>query len=201
MMPESYPHANGAGFMQVYREEGVDGLRLAYSNRTPDGGYYGAKPWPGLAWAATRQAWDEVGGLIDWAIWGGGDWHMAHALVEKMDGMMHTSLHPNYMAMVMAWAERCRRNIRGNVGVMEGSIVHNWHGRKTERGYAVKHRLLAKIGFDPIRHLKRDFQGLYQLHDDGSEAYVQLRDAMRMIATERNEDSIDTEIPTASQGH
>ena len=74
---------------------------------------------------------------------------------------------------------------------MEGSILHSWHGRKTERGYNAKHALLAKIGFDPPRHLKRDVQGLWQLHDDQSIAYIQLRDTMRKIAKERNEDSID----------
>jgi hypothetical protein len=32
---------------------------------------------------------------------------------------------------------------------------------------------------------------VYQLHDDGSEAFVRLRDAMRVVARDRNEDSID----------
>src|SRR5208282_5482123 len=101
-----------------------------------------------------------------------------------------TDLHPNYQAIVNQWYERCRRQIRRNVLVMDGAIFHAWHGRKTERGYNIKHRLLAQIGFDPLRHLKRDSQGLWQLHDDGSESYVKLRDTMRSIAKERNEDSV-----------
>ena len=72
---------------------------------------------------------------------------------------------------------------------MQGSISHHWHGRKMQRGYNEKHALLGKIGFDPVKHLKRDFQGLYQLHDDGSEAFIQLRDTLRRIAVERNEDT------------
>ena len=51
---------------------------------------YPPRVFPGLAWACTRKAWDDVGGLIDWAIWGGGDWHMANALAEKPDRMMQT---------------------------------------------------------------------------------------------------------------
>lgn len=154
--------------------------------------YYGARRvFPGLAWATTRKAWDDVGGLPDFAIWGGSDWSMAHALVGRRQGMMHTGLHPNYKAMMNAWADRADKHIRRNVGVMEGTIFHNWHGKKTVRGYGDKHRILARLQFDPIQHLKRDAAGLWQLHDDGSDAYVQLRDNFRKIAHERNEDSID----------
>ena len=70
-----------------------------------------------------------------------------------------------------------------NVGTMSSTIMHSWHGRKTERGYNAKHALLAKIGFDPLRHLKKDFQGLYQLHDDPNYGFVQLRDMMRKIVS------------------
>jgi hypothetical protein len=155
------------------------------------GGYYGKgvpRVFPGLAWACTRKAWDDVGGLLDVAIWGGGDWHMAHALIEKTEGMMRSDLHRNYKKTVNQWYHRCRTHIRRNVGVMTGTVLHNWHGKKVGRGYNTKHALLAKIGFDPQRHLKRDAQGLYQLHDDRSTAYVQLRDMMRKVALERNED-------------
>ena len=152
---------------------------------------YPPRVFPGLAWAATRQAWDDVGGLFDAAIWGGGDWHMSHGLIEKTEGMMRNDLHRNYKKLVLQWYQRCRTHIRMNVGVMSGTIFHAWHGKKTGRGYNAKHAILAKLGFDPLRHLKRDSQGLWQLHDDRSASYVGLRDMMRKIAKERNEDSID----------
>jgi len=189
MLDAAYPHSNGLSWMAAF-------LKNSIPPATPQG-YYGGvgAVWPGLAWACTRQAWDSVGGLIDFAIWGGADWHMAHALIEQSDSMMRNDLHPNYKALVTGWAERCKRHIRRNVGMVEGSIIHNWHGRKTERGYNAKHALLAKFGFDPLAHLKRDYQGLWQLHDDGTEAFVQLRDTLRSIAKERNEDSIDVFTP------
>jgi hypothetical protein len=77
---------------------------------------------------------------------------------------------------------------------MEGTVFHAWHGRKANRMYNEKHRILAECGFDPDRYLKRDFQGLWQLHDDGSNAYVKIRDAMRQVAKERDEDSNDTRL-------
>lgn len=156
-------------------------------------GYYHdhRRVFPGLAWAATRKAWDDVGGLPDFCVWGGCDWSMAHALIGKRDTMMHSGLHVNYKSMMNAWADRADRYIRKNVGVLPGVIFHNWHGKKTARGYGDKHRILAKVGFDPIAHLKRESGGLLQLHDDGSDTFVNLREQFRRIAKERNEDSID----------
>jgi hypothetical protein len=217
MLSAIYPHADGTGFVHAWHagafgdmpanvqkdmkniQADLGKLRKDRKKLEQDieaDGYYDGLPgvprvWPGLAWAATREAWDAVGGLIDFAVWGGGDWHMAHALIEKTESMMLNGLHRNYKKLVNQWYHRCRTHIRQNVGIMEGSIIHHWHGRKVERGYNAKHSLLARIGFDPPRHLKRDFQGLYQLHDDRSTAFVQLRDTMRRIAKERNEDSID----------
>ncbi len=115
---------------------------------------------------------------------------MAHALIEKTEGMMRNDLHRNYKKLVMQWYFRCHTHIRRNVGVMKGTLLHAWHGRKTERGYNAKHALLAKIGFDPLRHLKKDYHGL-----------LQLRDMLRKIAHERDEDSNDTRLDLFDQGH
>lgn len=195
MLAEDYPHANGRGFIDAFHSGLIEETKSKAVQHSEDDQCpypYPPRVWPGLAWGATRKAWDDVGGLLDVAIWGGGDWHMAHALIEKTQGMMRNDLHRNYQKMVMQWYYRCHTHVRQNVGVMEGSIVHHWHGKKAGRGYNTKHALLAKCGFDPLRHLKRDSGGLYQLHDDRSTAFVQIRDLMRKVAKERNEDSIDT---------
>ena len=222
MLPEEYPHANGVSFINSWMQgtlaedlskggkrktnptiladlkkvrSDIVQLEKDFAKLVEDEYYYGygaRRIFPGLAWACTREAWDEVGGLLDCAIWGGGDWHMAHALVDKTDSMMHTGLSANYKQIVSQWHTLAQKHIRQNVGVMEGSIVHMWHGKKTVRGYGDKHRILARLGFDPIKHLKRDFQGVYQLQDDGSKEFIQLRDSMRKIAKERNEDGNET---------
>jgi hypothetical protein len=210
MLPESYPHANGDGFIAAYQSGALEEKHRHHHGHhhhhphpyDDDLSYpYPARVFPGLAWAATRKAWDDVGGLMDFAVWGGSDYHSAWAMIERPDRMMRNDLHKNYKKMCMQWYYRCHTHIRRNIGCMEGAIFHNWHGRKTERGYLAKHALLAKYGFDPLRHLKRDSQGLYALHDDRSTAYVEIRDAMRRIAKERDEDSSDTRLDLESQGH
>jgi len=225
MLPEDYPHAGGVSFVHHHLNKGfpspradrhfevtgtvdqiLQGEATAISikiSTDPPPQYYNGLPrvWPGIAWAATRKAWDDVGGLIDFAVWGGADWHMAHALIEQTVGMMRADLSESYKKKVMEWYHRCRTHIRQNVGCMEGAIFHNFHGRKSQRGYNKKHALLAEVGFDPDRHLKRDYQGLWQLHDDRSEVYPKIRDLMRLIAREREEDTTDTRLDLFSQGH
>ena len=212
LLDENYPHAAGLGFTHAWKEgflrstitpevsadikelgKDLSVLTSDFKQLVTDVSIYGDKRvWPGLAWACTRRAWDAVGGLLDCAIWGGGDWHMGHALIEKTEGMMRTDLHRNYKKLVNQWYQRCRTHIRQNVLVLDGTITHHWHGKKVGRGYNTKHSLLAQFGFDPLRHLTRDWQGLYQLHDDRSTSFVKIRDLMRVVAKERNEDSIDT---------
>ena len=146
--------------------------------------------WPGLGWACNRRAWDAVGGLFDVAVWGGGDYDMGFAMIERASEI-HQESHGNYQKLLGEWEDRCRWGIRKNIGVMEGAVMHYWHGQKNLRRYTAKRKVMAGCAFDPLRHLKRDSQGLWQLHDDGSENFVQFRDVKRKIAKERNEDSID----------
>lgn len=226
ILPADYPHAQGMGFAHAFHEGvlkptltpkieedlrkiGGDIQRLLKDFMTLEedlaGNYYGQdaakRVWPGLAWACTRNAWNAVGGLMDFAVWGGSDFATSHALFGIKQGMIREDLHPNYKSLSYEWFDRCERFIRRNVLVMEGTILHHWHGRKISRGYNAKHQLLAKYQFDPLRHLKMDAQGLYMLHDDGSESFVRMRDAFRKIAKERNEDSPETGLSNFQQGH
>lgn len=226
VLPASYPHAQGVSFAHAFREgylkptlstsilkdlESMGGdlnqlmKDFMVLEEDLEGNYYGQdgskKTWPGLAWGCTRNAWNAVGGLMDFAVWGGSDWASSHALIGKKEQMIRTDVHSNYKMMTDEWFDRCERSVRRNVLVMEGAITHYWHGRKMSRGYNEKHRILAKYQFDPLRDLKRDGQGLYLHHDDGSERFIQLRDAFRRVALSRNEDANETGIDFGQQGH
>jgi hypothetical protein len=210
LLPEDHPHADGVGFIAAYHQGLLDETEKSkhhhgrhhrhhrhhhphpYNDSVVAGyPYPGSRVFPGLAMAARRSAWDGVGGLPDYHIWGGSDWIYSHSLVGKRDGMIRNDLHPNYIKMAEAWYETCQRYVRRNVGYVEGSVFHYFHGDKQKRGYNTKHSLLAQIGFDPTRHLKRDSQGLWQMNDLGEETYVQLRDTLRVVAKGRKEDSTE----------
>lgn len=144
---------------------------------------------PGYAWAATREALDATGGLIDFAILGAGDRHMALGLVGCMDQSFE-ALNPTYRAHLMQWQERAERWLKRDVGFVAGSIYHFWHGKKKDRGYVDRWKILRDNDFDPARDIKKDAQGLYVL-ETWDPRQITLRDQLRGYFRSRNEDSID----------
>jgi hypothetical protein len=157
---------------------------------------YGGKyeHWhPGYAWAANRDAINHLGQLIDIAILGAGDNHMAHALIGRLDGTIAKGLHPSYIEKLRLWQNQAERFIRRDVGFLPGTIVHDWHGKKKDRKYHDRWKILVSNQYNPDTDLKRDAQGLYQLVDHGDLRSINLRDDIRDYFRARNEDSIDLE--------
>jgi hypothetical protein len=183
--------ARGFGFCHVKGMKPVDGRVL---------GSYGAKGkggeilWhPGFAWAARREAIDELGGLIDYAIMGAADNHVAHALVGRVEKSHHQNVHPRYAEKLQEWQFRAEKHIRRNIGYVSGLLVHYWHGKKVDRRYWDRWRVLVDNQFNPDRDIKYDWQGMLQLVDRGETRSIALRDDARRYFRSRNEDSVDLE--------
>lgn len=156
-----------------------------YSKRNHSGNY---PHWhPGFAWAARREAIDHLGGLIDFAVLGAADHHMAWALVGKVVENSPKKISESYKKHLEIWQERASTHIRQDVGYMAGTIFHHWHGKKSDRKYVERWQILFKNNFDPELDLKRDWQGLYILTHKGE----RMRNDIREYFRQRNEDSID----------
>lgn len=166
-----------------------------------DYGPYGPTPTPhyapgrgwhtGYAWAFRREAWDALGGMIDFGLMGAGDNHMAHALIGEAYRTLHAGLTARYKEKVLEWEFRAERHIRRNIGYVSGLLIHYWHGRKGDRRYRHRWRILVDNHFDPDRDLKYDSQGLIQLVDRGDARSIRLRDQAMAYFRARNEDSIE----------
>jgi len=153
-----------------------------------DGAYYS---WhPGFAWAARRSIVEDLGGLIDWAILGAGDHHMARAMIHEVKGNVPVSMHANYHRLVGEWQERCKRYLKQDIGFMPGTLFHHFHGKKKDRKYWDRWKILTNNHYDPLTDIKKNAQGVYELevHD---ERQILLRDQIRAYFRQRNEDSID----------
>lgn len=147
---------------------------------------------PGYCWAANVSALTKLGLLIDIAVLGAGDRHMALGLVGEMEQSIQPGLHPNYAKLLMEWQERSNRHIKRDVGFVPGSIVHHYHGKKINRKYHDRWRILTENQFDPVKDLKRDAQGVWILESE-TERQLKLRDQIRAYFRNRDEDfySID----------
>ena len=140
---------------------------------------------PGYAWAATRDALERVGGLLETAALGAGDHHMALALIGRAEESMPTGIHPGYRQSVMRWQGYATQHVCGNIGYVPGTIEHSWHGSKDLRKYVDRWSILLKHAFDPTEDLKRNTSGVLEL--TGNKPAFQ-QDVMRYFR-QRNEDA------------
>lgn len=164
------------------------GFVSSWRAKHPYSRQYGA--WhPGYGWAFTRSAWNGLGGLIDHAILGSGDDHMAKCLIGKPEDSYPEGLHHNYIQIIESWAKRAAATIKYDIGHLPTVIKHFFHGNKVDRQYWSRWDYLKKApgkeAFDPLTDIKRDWQGLYQLTD----AKLHLRDGIREYHRNRNEDA------------
>lgn len=118
---------------------------------------------PGYAWAATREAMNHLGGLIETASLGAGDHHMALALVGRVAASLPGKISAGYADPLYKWQARAEQFIAGNISYVPGTIEHYWHGAKDKRKYVDRWQVLIRHGFNPGTDLKRNVSGVLEL--------------------------------------
>lgn len=142
------------------------------------------KGHPGLAWAATREALDTLGGVYDQCVAGSGDTVMANCLKGGWDTYLPGAPSEGMVRSMKAWAAGCDRFVKANVGYVRGACLHHWHGRSEARGYEKRWSILSFHRFDPHEDLAVDSQGLYKWVGNKP----RLEDDIRLSLARRNED-------------
>lgn len=177
------------GFVKGYFDEGFKFPNKSKNKRDYYGGYdhNGSFSHPGFAWAYTREALEHLGGLIDFACLGSADHHMCCALIGEVERTFPSQIHSRYAQKLLRWQDRALKYLHRDVGYVDGTITHFFHGRKKDRRYVERWSILVDNNFDPDLDLKRDTQGLYTWTDHN----YKIRDAVRAYFRGRSEDSID----------
>lgn len=122
---------------------------------------------PGYAWACSHTAYVAMGGLIDWAILGSADRHMALAIIGSALGSCPGQMTDDYRSRLSEFQARCKSaNLK--IGVLKGSILHHWHGRMCDRKYRERWNILVTHAYDPTQDLVRSHRcGLLQFTEKG----------------------------------
>jgi hypothetical protein len=141
---------------------------------------------PGYAWAARKDALQTTGGLLEVAILGAGDHHMACSLIGDGAYSLPQNISDDYKNHILNWEKRAAR-LHKNVGYVKNMLVHYWHGKKADRKYTERWSVLKDNKYEPTNDIYKDFQGLLTFH----EGHEKLRDGIMNYFNQRNEDSID----------
>lgn len=137
---------------------------------------------PGYAWACTRKAFEQMNGLIDWAILGSGDRHMALAWIGRVSDSAPGNINPNYMNLLTDYQKACKGL---EVSYVPGTILHHWHGRFEDRRYKERWEILTKNNFDPCLDISVTDSGVTCLTRKG----LRFAKDLQEYFTARREDS------------
>ena len=128
---------------------------------------------PGYAWACTRKAFEQMNGLIDWAILGSGDRHMALALIGRVADSVPGNIHPSYKSLLEDYQKACKGL---EVSYITGTILHHWHGSFEDRKYRERWAILTKNKFDPRTDISFTDKGVMRLTRTGLRLAKDLQD-------------------------
>ncbi len=147
---------------------------------------------PGYAWAMRRSAFEATEGLIQTAILGAGDRHMAYAWIGQVQESVQQGTTPEYGIPLYVFQERAERYIQRDLGYVKGTIIHHFHGKKKDRRYHDRWKVLTENKFNPYTDLRRNCEGVLELVVM-NHRQIKLRDDIRKYFRGRSEDSIDVE--------
>jgi hypothetical protein len=164
----------GFGYMHQFRENLPKTLKYEFHHT-------------GYAWACTRKLWNKMGGLMDWAILGAADHHMALAWTGKVMKSVHGQVSDSYKKHLQTFQDKCDFG-KTSVGYVKGTIAHFYHGSKKNRKYQERWQILVDNKFDPDRDITYSADGLLWFSNLCNE---KLRDQISEYFYTRDEDSID----------
>ena len=148
---------------------------------------------PGHAWVTRRELIDRHG-FYDACIVGGGDSAMACAAYGVYPEVIRlNSMNPWEVSHYLSWAEAFHESVQGNVGLIQGDLLHLWHGNPSDRRWFQRHSDLAPFDFDPATDIAHDETGCWRWNS----AKPALHEYVRGYFVSRNEDLSVPEVSLA----
>jgi hypothetical protein len=132
-----------------------------------------------------------LGRLPDFLIAGSSDFHLWHGFAGNLrqliaDNRKKGDYTEGYNRRLERLADRCDVVVERDIGCVDGTIQHLWHGSKKLRFYGGREDILREGKFDPDVDIDYDVYGLPYLC---SKNFV-LRDGLRRYNRRRNSDCI-----------
>jgi hypothetical protein len=154
---------------------------------------------PGHALAARRDLLQEHG-LFDAAIVGGGDGLLLAAALGHVHELIQVHvMNEAYAACYLAWSERFRRDVQGELGSVPGDLVHLWHGTMEDRRSPQRYHDLATFDYNPAEDIALDASGCWRWNSDKPAMHAYVRDYFD-IRNEDGRDQVEAHPPQRAHG-
>ena len=112
---------------------------------------------PGFAWAMTKKAYQRIGGLYEYAILGSADNIMSLCLLDKGEKGINSASTEDYKETIIEFQTKIKML---RLGYVPGVIRHHYHGKKKNRQYNERWRILCDNEYKPREHITKDKNGL-----------------------------------------
>ena len=112
---------------------------------------------PGYAWACTKKAYEQMGGLFELGILGGGDTIISLSIIKKSIDLIKSKNYYKWEQLIYEFENKVN-TLR--LGYIEGIIKHHYHGSMINRQYCEKWKILLNHNYDPLIYITKNEDGL-----------------------------------------
>jgi hypothetical protein len=140
----------------------------------------------GFSWCYTRAFIEKTSGLLDCAILGSSDHHMAFACISEVMDTVHGGMSEAFKRRCIEWQSKAAPACSKEVGFVVGRIEHEFHGPKKKRYYRERWQILIDNKYDPDKDLTISSNGVIHLINK-----TELEQDIRLYNRSRAEDSVD----------
>ena len=130
----------------------------------------------GTAWAARREALERCG-FYDACIIGSGNRAMAcAALGRTRDAVQGLRMNAAQERHYLDWAAAGAPSLGQDIGYIDQTVYHLWHGDLADRGYTRRHEEFEQFAFDPYRDVALDDNACWRWNSDKPRMHAYVRD-------------------------
>ena len=155
-------------------------------------------PHPGYAWCTTKKNILKLKKIYDKGILGSGDTHMSFAIIGKYEkGFLNWfNYEEKFKKSVKEWQNKALKVFHKNLGYVDMTIRHFWHGSRDSRQQIYRWRLLSDYNFNPIDDVIELEDGHYELNQNQKELETKL---MELFVILKEEDHAIEDAPNEKE--
>ena len=113
---------------------------------------------PGFAWACSREAYEKMGGLFEYAIIGGGDFIMEACFTNRFQLIEKKFReNPDFLNYIHLFYQKVKNFSCNFLNIL---IEHHYHGERKNRMYVNRNEIILKNKFSPEKDMIKPFENL-----------------------------------------